>query len=171
MCKIPKSRTSYGCFHSSYCMQIMICPDPCPTPLRAQLFINTALSHGGRVLVHCNGKPSHFLVRKLDERTVSTRRDQSIASLRNYVCHATLPALMGRCSPLGPKSTVLHISKWWIFNPNQGRSQEDNTYREQTADSARNNVTGIRKHLQSQLGGINVPREPPGSSTSEAGGR
>jgi hypothetical protein len=75
------------------------------------------------VLVHCNGKLSHVVPRGLDERTVHTRRNQSIASLRDYVCHATLSTLMGRCSPLGPKSAVLHIPKRRVFNPDQGRLQ------------------------------------------------
>ena len=156
----------------TFVLHIMNYPDSCPTHIRAQQFINVALSRGGRVLVHCNGKLLHVLVRCLDERMVSIRRDQSITSIRDYVCHATLSDLMGRRSPLGPKSAVLHISEWWIFNPDQGWSQEGNPLftRKQNADSARNNVTGIRKHLQSQLSGINVPGEPPGSSTSETGG-
>ncbi len=44
-----------------FVLQIMNCPNSRPTRLRAQQFINTALSRGGRVLVHCNGNLLHVV--------------------------------------------------------------------------------------------------------------
>jgi hypothetical protein len=48
------------------------------------------------------------------------RGDKSIAGIRDYVCDATLPTIMGRRTPFGSKSAVLYLPEWWIFNTDQG---------------------------------------------------
>ena len=68
---------------------------------------------------------------------------------------------------------ALHLvqNRRYCISPNGGFLTQIKVGRKkiirQTVDTTGNIVTGIRKHLQSQLSGINVPRKPPGGSTSE----
>ena len=48
------------------------------------------------------------------------RGDKSIAGVRDHVCDATLPTIMGRCTAFGSKSAVLYFSKWRVSNTDQG---------------------------------------------------
>jgi hypothetical protein len=48
------------------------------------------------------------------------RGDQSIASIRSHVCHATLSTFMGRRATHGSKPALLHITQWRVLDTNKG---------------------------------------------------
>jgi hypothetical protein len=79
---------------------------------------------------------------------------------------------MGRCTAYGPKQAVLHLSEWRVSNPNQGIRQEGDSFitGELASDQPGHNLIGIRKHLQGQLGSIDVPYEPPRGAATETRG-
>jgi hypothetical protein len=99
-------------------MVLLISCRVCPG-ISAKQFIDQAIVNGGRVLVHCNGEPLNK-VSHLERNIILHRGNQSIASIRSHVCHATLSTFMGRCSTHGSKPTLLHITQWWVLDTNKG---------------------------------------------------
>jgi len=54
------------------------------------------------------------------DEMIIDRGNKSIAGIRDHVCDATLPTVMGRCTAFGSKSAVLYLPKWRVSNADQG---------------------------------------------------
>ena len=88
---------------------------------RANEFLDSALSRGGRVLVHCNGEAICSSCQMPWSLIFSDRWYQSISCIRCHVCYATSSDKLGGRAAHGAESTVLHFSQRWLLDPNQGR--------------------------------------------------
>lgn len=89
---------------------------------RAKQFIDTAISQGGCVLVHCNGARHDGTAHVCSayRSPLFTRWDQSVSCICCYVRDAASWTVMGGCVAPGTEPTVLHLAERRVFDSDQG---------------------------------------------------